>query len=208
MAPVKSPAWALEEYSEGNTARRFRRRHHHHKKHEDLATQSMPVSGESHEGKIYAVEHELNRHKTSEDVPLDQESGNTAREQEAAQQQVIRKRDHQRAFRFCVASGFVASTTAPMIAINIKMDVTSKGKRNSWKSNWPIVFGSPSKAPTGADPVPEWRNNTQATRVPPISMPGTPSRMATRLPSVRSSSPAFNSMMVKTNSTILAPAYT
>jgi hypothetical protein len=40
----------------------------------------MPVSGESHEGKIYPVEHELNRHKNSDDVSLDQESGDTAGE--------------------------------------------------------------------------------------------------------------------------------
>ncbi len=49
---------------------------------------------------------------------------------------------------------------------------------------------------------------TQATNTAPITTPGTPRRIAMRLPSVRSSFPAFNSMMVIRNRTMMAPAYT
>ncbi len=40
----------------------------------------------------------------------------------------------------------------------------------------------------------------------PMIRPGTPSISATLLPRVCSSAPAFSSMMVKTNSTMMAPA--
>ena len=40
----------------------------------------------------------------------------------------------------------------------------------------------------------------------PITMPGTPNSIATLLPLLRSSSPAFNSMMTKTKRTMIAPA--
>ena len=58
--------------------------------------------------------------------------GDAAGEQNPAQHQIIRKRNHQSSFsplrRFAACA---ASTTAPMIAIRIRIDVTSNGSRKS-----------------------------------------------------------------------------
>ena len=66
-----------------------------------------------------------------DDVALDEKARHAAGKQNPTEHQVIRKRHHQCSFRFWIASGLLASTTAPMIAMRIKTDVTSNGSRKS-----------------------------------------------------------------------------
>src|SRR2546423_1115621 len=108
----------------------------------------MPVSGESHERQVHAVQHQLDRHEDRDDVALDKESQHAAHKQDSAQSQVVEKRNHQRslpdatnsrvsrsavsvALGFAIDSGLLASTTAPMMAIKIRIEVTSNGSRKS-----------------------------------------------------------------------------
>ena len=108
---------------------------HHHEEDEDLSGQHVPVRSESDERQIHSVEHQLNRHEDCDDVALDQKSRYPAGEQNSAQHEIVRK-GHHYSFTFCAGPppgtvGLLASTTAPMMAIRIKMEVTSNGSRNS-----------------------------------------------------------------------------
>src|ERR1700730_12231865 len=149
----------------------------------------MPVRCEGHERKVHAIQHQLDRHKNRDDVALDQEPEHTTDEQNSAQQQIIGKRNHHPSFRrpLGTARGRLASTTAPMIAIRISTDVTSNGSRKSWNRSRAISLGSPFNAPMGTACVLDRLRSVQATSPPPISTPGIPSRIANRLPLVRSS---------------------
>src|SRR5579863_3943761 len=98
----------------------------------------MPVCGERDEREIHAVEHQLNRHEDGDDVALDQKSRHAAGKQNSAEHKIIRERDHQStslgpAARITggAVGGLLASTTAPMMATRIKIEVISNGSRNS-----------------------------------------------------------------------------
>src|ERR1700682_2232019 len=95
-----------------------------------------------------------------------------------------------------------------MMAINTRIDVTSNGRRKLWNSSHPIVLGAPGSAPADTVWLPVRSISTHPTNTLPTNIPGIPNSSATRLPFVRSSSPAFNSIMTKTNNTMTAPAYT
>src|SRR5579864_1341879 len=112
----------------------------------------MPVRGECDERQVYCVQHQLDRHEDGDDVALDEKPSDSAGEQNRAQHQIIRKRNHHGPFlgsaistsslsgsiSNCSSSdgglrglGGCAKTMAPMIAIRISTEVTSKGSRNS-----------------------------------------------------------------------------
>src|SRR5262249_29960845 len=102
---------------------------------EDLSVQLVPVCREGDERKVDAVQHQLNGHENRDDVALDQKSGHTARKQDSTQHQVVRKGNHQFVTFFGgpppSAVGLLASTTAPIMAIRIRIEVISKGSRYS-----------------------------------------------------------------------------
>src|SRR5208282_6495649 len=130
------------------------------------------MRGEGYERKIHTVQHQFDRHENRDDVALDQEPEYTAREQDPAQHEIVRKRNHFYPSSFLVprtaASGRLASTTAPMMAIRISTDVTSKGSRKSWKRSRAILLGSPHNAPMLTECVVEERPiSVQATSTPP-----------------------------------------
>src|SRR5208282_994309 len=185
--------------------------HYHHEKNEDLSAERVPVRGKGDERKVHAVEHQLNRHEDGDDIALDQEPEHSTDEQDSAQHEIVRKRNHLYPSSFlgprAPPSGRLASTSAPMMAIRISTDVTSKGSRKSRNRSRAKSWGAPHKAPIDTDCVVDDRpTSVQATSTAPISTPGMPSTMATRLPWVRSSLPAFSNMMVITNNTMIAPA--
>src|SRR5439155_13970390 len=206
---VQGLACAIHGDDDGQADCSFGRGHDHYEEDKNLAAQRMPVRGKSHERKIHAIEHELDGHEDGDDVALDQRPGHAAGKQDAAEDQVVGKGDHQPSLFCCsMDSGRAARTTAPIRAISTRTEVTSNGNRKSWNSRLAISRGGPGRAPADTSWVPECVMRTHATRRLPASMPGIPNRMATRLPPVLASSPALSSMMTKTNSTMMAPAYT
>src|SRR5215471_938812 len=96
-----------------------------------MTAQLVPLGREGDKRQVHAIEHELNRHEDGDDVALNQKPGDAARKQNAAQHQIVGKRDHQPSLReSSTDSGRAAKTTAPMIAISTRIDVASKGSRN------------------------------------------------------------------------------
>src|SRR5438132_10727956 len=208
MIYVARLAAAANGDDDGQPSRRLRGRNRHHERYEHLSAQRVPLSGECNKRKVHAIEHQLNRHEDTDNVPLDQKADDSAAKQDSAQHEIVGNRNHQCPFPVCCvsASGFPASTTAPMIAIRINREVTSKGSRKSWHSNHPMIVGDRRSAPSATSSVPERWMHVHETTTPPSSTSGIPNKIATRLPVVRSSSPAFSSMITNTNNTIMAPA--
>src|SRR5581483_6823840 len=101
--------------------------------HEHLSAEHLPLRRECDKGQVHPIQHQLDRHEDRDDIPLDEKSQNSAREKDAAEQQIIGKRNHQTRPLSPGAgvSSRVASTTAPMMAIRTRTDVTSNGSRKS-----------------------------------------------------------------------------
>src|SRR6202041_2150573 len=108
--------------------RRFRRRDHNYEKHKHQAVQLIVRAGKSDERQVHRVEHQFNRHKQGNDVALEHKSHNAQPEQNRAQHQIIGNRNDVH------WSSLLASTSAPRIAIKIKIEVASKGKTYWLKS--------------------------------------------------------------------------
>src|SRR5258708_911817 len=100
-----------------------------------MTAELVPTTGEGHKSQIHAVEHQLNRHKDSDDVALEQERKRAQTEQNRAQDQIPGQGDHQ--------FSFLPSTTAPMMAIRISTEVTSNGSRNLLKRRRATLCVSP-----------------------------------------------------------------
>src|SRR5215469_8672737 len=97
-----------------------------------MTAELLPLGRKGNKREVHAIQHELNRHEDGDDVALNQKSGDAARKQNRAQHQIVGKRDHQPSFpAWSTDSGRAAKTTAPMIAISTRIEVTSKGSRNS-----------------------------------------------------------------------------
>src|ERR1017187_7743421 len=79
---------------DGQSHGRFRGSHYHHEEHENVTVERLELRGEGNEGKIDAVQHQLNRLKNGDDVALDQEACNSTAKQDRAQHQIVGKRDH------------------------------------------------------------------------------------------------------------------
>src|SRR5208337_3760147 len=126
---------AIDGNDDGQAHRGLGGGHHHHEEDENLSAKRVPVRGEGDERKVHAVQHQLDRHENRDDVALDQKPEHTTCEQDSAQHEIVRKRDHLYPSSFlaprATASGGLASTTAPRMAIRISTDVTSKGNRKS-----------------------------------------------------------------------------
>src|SRR5262249_48903177 len=165
----------------------------------------VPVVGKSYKAQVDGIQHQLNRHKNGDDVALEQKAEHAERKQDCAQDQIPGKRDHQ--------PSFLPSTTAPIMAIRISTEVTSKGSRNGRNSRRAILWVSPKAIAlfcglliTTPPSCGLLCTRSHATVPASTTTAGTPAIRAKRLPRVRSSAPAFRSMMTKTNSTMMAPA--
>src|SRR5579872_3908969 len=104
-----------------------------------------------------------------------------------------------------------ARTTAPIMAIRISTEVISNGSRKSLNSRLAtacvLSAGEETKLPMLTELNCCWFLNIIYTIKPAsTATAGPPIHRAMRLPRVRSSAPAFNSMMTKTNNTMTAPA--
>src|SRR5262249_30893283 len=139
-------------------------------------------------------------HEDSNDVALEQKAEDAKAKQNRAKDEIPGKRNHQ--------PSLFPSTTAPMIAMRMSTEVISKGSRKSLKSRRAMLWVSP-KLLELMETLPSWPplwTSSQPTVPASTATPGTPIISAMRLPRVRSSSPAFKSMMTKTKSTMMAPA--
>src|SRR5260370_17553377 len=207
MVHIQSFTRAIDSNDDRQSHRGLGGGHYHDEEDEHLPAERVPVRGEGNKRKVHAVQHQLDRHENRDDVALDQEPEHAAPEQDSTQYQIVGERDHLYPSSFLVprapASGRLASTTAPMMAIRISTDVTSKGSKNSWNRSRAISLGPPHTAPIDTECVVDDRPRTvHATTTPPTVTPGTPSNVAIRLSLVRASAPAVSSMMVITNNTM------
>src|SRR5512135_2868006 len=109
-------SFACTEYrnDDGQSNGGFRGGDHHDKEDEDLTAQGVPVRGERHEAQVHGVEHQLDRHEDRDDVALDEKAEYAAGEEDRAEREIVRKRNHWLSLR--------ARTTAPMIAIRISTE--------------------------------------------------------------------------------------
>ena len=91
------------------------------------------MRGEGDEGKIDAIQHQLDGHENRDDVALDEESETPQAKRNAlsSRYQEMGIMGYSPSFLGprATASGRLASTTAPMMAIRMSTDVTSKGSR-------------------------------------------------------------------------------
>src|SRR3989454_293967 len=182
---------------------RFRRRHHDHKQNKHLAIELAESLAEGDKRQIHSVQHQLDGHENRDDVALEDKRNDAQPEQDGAEDQVVVRRDHpQLLFSRC------ASTSAPRIATRIRNEVSSNGYTNSRNSivARPCVEATlPGRTPvvTGPDlAIVAARNAVSATAN------GIPAVAASLEKFVRSSTPAFSSMITSTKSTMIAPAYT
>src|SRR5262249_16049354 len=182
----------------------FGRRNHHDKEHEDVAAEGndvraacqpgrmrVPVVREGHKTQVHGVQHQLNRHKDGDDVALEQKAEHAQREENRAQDEVPRQGNQQ--------ISFFPSTTAPIMPIRISTEVASNGSRKFSKSSHATLWVSPKLLELMVTPPrrPLLRTSIQPTIAASATTPGTPTKSAMRLPRVRSSAPAFSSMMTK-----------
>src|SRR6185312_9004561 len=78
----------------------FRGSNHHDKEDKHLAAQSqleaalVPVIGEGNKGQVHGVEHQLDRHKNSDDIALEQKAEHAQTEKDGAENQIPGKRNH------------------------------------------------------------------------------------------------------------------
>src|SRR5271156_4702432 len=87
--------------------------------------------GKGHEGEIDSVEHQLDGHEDSDEAALDEEADDSERKQERREDQIPACWD-------CVHihqewPSFLASATAPRMAIRMSTLVSSKGRSMSRK---------------------------------------------------------------------------
>src|ERR1700691_5148400 len=184
---------------------RFRRGDDNHKEDEYQSVQLIPRARERHECQIYGVQHQLDGHEDRDDVPLEHECHHAQSKKNGTQHQVIGNRND-------AHSSLFARTSAPRMAIKIKMEVASNGNKYFWKSCIDnsrvetITFADPAPL-AGVRPISECAiqcASSRSSRMPS----GSPAYFAILLQSVRSSVPAFSSMITKTKRTMIAPAYT
>ena len=107
----------------------FGGRDDHHEERIDVAVDLFELIRERDKAQIHRVEHQLDGHEHGDDVLAEQEAGNAQRKQDRGQQQIPGQRDRGRDAKACDQISFLASTTAPMIAIRIRNDVTSNGQQ-------------------------------------------------------------------------------
>src|ERR1700733_486965 len=184
---------------------RFRRGDNNHKEDEYQSVQLIPRARERHECQIYGIQHQLDGHEDLDCVSLEYECDDAKPKKNSAQHQVVRHRND-------AHSSLFAKTSAPRMAIKIKMEVASNGNKYFWKSCIDrsrvetITFAEPAPF-AGVFPISECAIQWPSSRSKKMPS-GSPAYFAILLKSVRSSAPAFSSMITKTKRTMMAPAYT
>src|SRR5260370_8583430 len=169
MVHIQSFTRAIDSNDDRQSHRGLGGGHYHDEEDEHLPAERVPVRGEGHERKVHAVQHQLDRHEDRDDVALDQEPEHAAPEQDSTQYQIVGERDHLYPSSLLVprapASGRLASTPAPMTAIRISTDVTSKGRTKPRKRSRAISFRAPHNPPLAT----ECRGYPRPLRVPPTT---------------------------------------
>ncbi len=175
----------------------------------------MPLVREGHKGKIHGVEHQLDRHEDRDEVALDQKADDAEAEQDGAQKQIPGERD----FLLTVMRSLgvhLFSIAVPRQrdgaedGDRISTDVTSNGS-SSFVKRTPLlevvsVAGDADLSSVAVADSPGRCRITVAITARIATTAGTRRCVAARLPSVRSSRPAFSSMTTKVKSTMMAPA--
>ena len=94
MVDIERFACAVYGDDDGQPDRGFSGGDDHYEENKNLSGQLMPVRREGDERQIHAIQHQLDRHEDGDDVALDQESAHAAGEEDAAQHEIVRNRDH------------------------------------------------------------------------------------------------------------------
>src|SRR5580658_10352282 len=181
--------------------------HHHDEEAEDVTIHLLELVRERDKAQIHGIQHQLDGHEHGDDVAPENEAGDTQRKENGAQNQVPAQRD--RRIRHDQTS-FLASTMAPTRAMRIRTEVTSNGSRYAVKSFRPtssvVPWKAPKITPSDFDCIVRTMKliNTKNAKKRII-----PKYLTKREAwNVGASAPAFNNIMTKINSTMIAPAYT
>src|SRR4026207_1623240 len=120
VAPIDIERFAIPEHGddESQADGRFSRGHNQHEEHKNLTVDLTIAAGERDEGQVHRVEHDFHREEQGNDVPLDEEAQHSQKEQPGAEKEIPVQGNHR---------SFFAKTTAPMSAIRMSSDVSSKG---------------------------------------------------------------------------------
>ena len=91
---LNAGAVAKHHHQDGEPDARFGRREGHHEEGNHLAVGRPVVTGESDEGKVHRIEHELDRHENHHYVSAGENADDSDREQRRTQQQIMKSGNH------------------------------------------------------------------------------------------------------------------
>src|SRR5688572_12284267 len=191
--------------------RRFCGRHGHHEEDDDLAVDVAVLPRECDEREVHGVQHDLDGEQNRDQVAAQKDACGPDCEQNRRDDQIVAERNHPSSPSRC------ASTTAPIIATRIKIDVASNAKTYSVKSVRPtarteLIVSASTLPATGTSAPPVLRRahascttRSNANKAPKRATPGCRSGWV-RSHSAASSCGAFSSMTTNRKSTMMAPA--
>src|SRR5687767_3714898 len=122
IAPVHVQGLAIPEHRNNQCKPDgcFRCRNNQYKEDKYLPADLAVAAGKGDKRQVDGIQHDFHRQQQRDDVSLQEESQHSQKEQGCAEDEIPVEWNHK---------SFFAKTTAPISAISIKSDVSSKGRR-------------------------------------------------------------------------------